>query len=119
MDCLRLGVDLLDLYRGSLSLRRVCAIVAHLPPDAALWRALHPDGRWTRAELLAAATERRLTALWAAVAGLLGHQASDDELASPLDALDPHSAGSSPDAGGEPDQPTPLRDIALMMRQGA
>jgi hypothetical protein len=119
VDCLRLGVDLLDLYRGTLSLRRVCAIVAHLPADAALWRALHPDGQWTRAELLAAATERRLTALWAAVAALLGHQATDDELASPLHALDP-PAPSSPDNGGD-DGPgtTSLRDIALMMRQGA
>lgn len=96
----------------------MCAIVAHLPPDAALWRALHPDGRWTRAELLAAATERRLTALWAAVAALLGHQVTDDELVSPLDALTP-SDPTSPVSGGDQPATTPLRDIALMMRQGA
>ncbi|MEO6081561.1 MAG: hypothetical protein ABIQ18_00445 [Umezawaea sp.] len=117
IDCLRLGVDLLDLYRGDLSLRRVCAIVAHLPPDSALWRALHPDGRWTRADVLAAATERRLTALWAAVASLLGHQVTDDELSSPLDALTVPETASATSGGEQHTETTPLREIALMMRE--
>lgn len=121
---MRHGVDLLDLYTGALSYRRVCALVAHLPPDSALWRALSPDGRWTRADVLAAATERRLTALWAAVAALLGHEATDDQLASPLDALDTHGTGPAPSApakGGEHDSTTarPLREIALMMTREA
>ncbi|XVV06343.1 hypothetical protein ACQPW3_13505 [Actinosynnema sp. CA-248983] len=122
MDFLRLGVDLLDLYRGALPLRRVCVIVAHLPPDAALWRVLHPDGRWTRAEVLAAATERRITALWAAVVTLLGHKVGDDELISPLDVLTSTAipgAETPPAArGGDSGTPTtPLREIALMMRE--
>jgi hypothetical protein len=117
VDLLRYGVDLLDLYRGRLSLRRVCAVVANLPPDAALWRALHPDGRWTRAELLAAATERRLTALWAAVVTLLGHQVADDELTSPLDAIPGTEKPLRARGGDLPSNTTPLRDIALMMRE--
>ncbi|WP_063778074.1 hypothetical protein [Lentzea aerocolonigenes] len=124
VDLLRHGVDLLDLYRGELEFRRVCALVTHLPPDSALWRALSPDGRWTRADVLAAATERRLTALWAAVAALLGHEATDDQLASPLDALDTHNPGPAPTApakGGERDTTAarPLREIALMMTREA
>ncbi|MFD1048207.1 hypothetical protein ACFQ1S_23030, partial [Kibdelosporangium lantanae] len=37
VDFLAIGVDLLDLYRGRLSFRRVCALVEHLPEDAAVW----------------------------------------------------------------------------------
>jgi hypothetical protein len=114
---LRYGVDLLDLYRGFLPYRRVCVIVAHLPPDAALWRVLHPDGRWTRAEVLAAATERRVTALWAAVATALGHQVADTELTFPLDVIPGAETRAETSGGDLPSNTTPLRDIALMMRE--
>ncbi|GLY51295.1 hypothetical protein [Lentzea sp. NBRC 102530] len=119
---MRHGVDLLDLYTGALSYRRVCALVTHLPPDSALWRALSPEGRWTRADVLAAATERRLTALWAAVVALLGHEPTDDQLASPLDVLDPPGpVQSSPAKGGEGESTAarPLREIAMMMTREA
>lgn len=86
-DLLRYGVDLLDLYRGSLSCRRVCALVTHLPDDAAVWRVLNPRGAWTRADLLASVCERRITALWATVAGALGQEVTDVQLADPIEAF--------------------------------
>lgn len=115
-DLLRVGVDLLDLYRGLLSLRRVCVLVTHLPDDAAVWRVHHPDAGWTRADLLVAVLERRVTALWAVVAGALGHQATAEQLASPLDAL----ADAPPHPAARTDEPETLsmREIAVMMRGG-
>ncbi|WP_211282641.1 hypothetical protein [Amycolatopsis keratiniphila] len=71
-DLLLYGLDLLDLYRGPLSYRRVCALVAHLPDDAAVWRMRHPHGAMTRAKLVLTTVERRVTALWATVAIALG-----------------------------------------------
>jgi hypothetical protein len=110
-------VDLLDLYRGSLSYRRVCALVAHLPDDAAVWRAIHPDAGWSRLDLLTAALERRLTALWATVAVAVGHQVSDDDLTSPLDLITAHHDHTAAPAADEP-VTLSLREIALMMRDG-
>lgn len=95
----------------------MCLLVTHLPPDSALWRVLHPDGRWTRAEVLAAATERRVTALWAAVATALGHKVADTELSSPLDVIPGAETRAETSGGDLPVNTTPLRDIALMMRE--
>jgi hypothetical protein len=120
-DLLRYGVDLLDLYRGSLSYRRVCALVTHLPDDAAVWRVLDPRGGWTRADLLASVTERRITALWATVATALGREITDAQIADPMEAFSaststprtrPSSAGT-----GEPELKS-LREIAVWMRNG-
>ncbi|XVV05327.1 hypothetical protein ACQPW3_08025 [Actinosynnema sp. CA-248983] len=116
VDFLRYGVDLLDLYRGTLSYRRVCALVAHLPDDAAVWRAAGPDAGWTRPEVLLAALERRVTLLWATVATALGGKVSEDDVAAPLDV----TSGSAPAAaaGGEPGPKVKsLREIALWMRE--
>ena len=106
-------MDLLDLYRGRLSYRRVCALVAHLPEDAAAWRVLDPQGGWTRAELLASVTERRITALWALVATALGQQVTDEQLAHPLDIHRPREPSHA--RAGQPELKS-LREIALWMR---
>lgn len=74
-----------------------------------------PRAGWTRGELLAAATERRLTALWATVAVALGQDVTDEQLADPLDALDPPD--TAPARAGEPELKS-LREIALWMRSG-
>ncbi|CRK55425.1 hypothetical protein [Alloactinosynnema sp. L-07] len=102
---------MLDLYRGRLTYRRVCALVQHLPPDAALWRALDPD-HMTRHEVLLATVERRVTVLWATVAAALGHQVPDDQLIGPLDTA---RAARAADGEAEPETRT-LRDIAQWMR---
>ncbi|MCK2239401.1 MULTISPECIES: hypothetical protein [unclassified Crossiella] len=107
-------MDLLDLYRGQLSLRRVCLLVEHLPQDAALWRTLAPDADWTRTDLLLLAVERRLTAVWALLAGMLGQKLTEDQLAPPLIPGNT-TENPSPPGGGEPET-RPLREIALMMR---
>ena len=93
----------------------MCALVTHLPPDAAVWRMHGPRAGWTRAELLAAATERRLTALWATVAVALGQHVTDQQLADPLDALDPPDTQQAYTGGPELKS---LREIALWMRNG-
>jgi hypothetical protein len=58
-DLLAHGVDLLDLYRGRLSIRRVCLLVEHwcLRRGTALAYSLHGElGRWlTSDEILASA----------------------------------------------------------------
>lgn len=108
------------MYRGELSFRRVCALVAHLPADAAVWRAASPRGAWTRTELLLAATERRVTALWATIAVTLGQQVSDAQLAGPLDTLTgPDTAAAHGDTvGGREPETASLREIAVWMRGG-
>ena len=40
-------VDLLDLYRGRLSLRRLRVLINALPPDAAIYRRNDEHGGWT------------------------------------------------------------------------
>jgi hypothetical protein len=92
----------------------VCAVVAHLPDDAAVWRATGPDAGWTRPEVLLAALERRVALLWATVATALGTKVGDADVASPLDLGD---TAPPPPAGGEPRPETKsLREIALWMR---
>jgi len=116
-DLLRYGVDLLDLYRDRLSYRRVCALVTHLPDDAAVWRLHNPLGALTRAELLLAATERRVTALWATVVVALGQDVTDVQLAGPLDWTGSQSgAGAGPDRAPDGAELKSLREIALWMR---
>jgi hypothetical protein len=73
----------------------------------------NPRAGWTRAELLAAATERRLTALWATVATTLGQNVTDEQLADPLDVLAPPVSIAS--SAGESELKS-LRDIAIWMR---
>lgn len=108
------GVDLLDFYRDALSYRRVCVLVGGLPADARVWRAIAPEAGWSRLEMLTAAVERRLTALWASVGAALGQTIPPEQLASPLEL-----AGTVPEHG--PSEPEPetvsLRDMARMMRE--
>jgi hypothetical protein len=118
VDFLAVGVDLLDLYRGRLSFRRVCALVEHLPDHAAVWRTAGPDTGWPRTDYLLAVIERRMTALWAIVAAALGHPLTDDQLASPVDTLTRPSDRATA-GGGDPEPETKsLREMALMMRSG-
>ncbi|WP_410648155.1 hypothetical protein [Amycolatopsis sp. cmx-4-54] len=95
--------------------------MTHLPGDAAVWRVVDPNGGWTRADLLASVTERRVTALWATVAAALGHELTDEQLADPLQALTGgHGSPTAgqPEAGcGEPEMKS-LREIAVWMRNG-
>ncbi|SES49063.1 hypothetical protein [Actinokineospora terrae] len=102
-------MDLLDLYRGDLTYRRLCVLVTHLPADAAVWRVHHPDGGHTRTELLVAAVERRVALLWATVAAALGHQIPEEHLTGPLDSI--------PAIRSDPERElNSLREIAAWMR---
>ncbi|MDT8910886.1 hypothetical protein [Amycolatopsis sp. PS_44_ISF1] len=102
----------------------MCALVTHLPEDAAVWRVLDPHGGWTRADLLASVTERRITALWATVASALGQEVTDAQLANPIDTFTGPAAGrpSSPppqqSAGTGEAEVKSLREIAVWMRNG-
>lgn len=57
------GIDLGDLYRGQLSVRRLAVLVDHLPPGSAVWAITNgiPEG-WTLSDFL-------LTDLYAAFTG--------------------------------------------------
>jgi hypothetical protein len=107
----------LDFYRGGLSLRRLCALVRHLPEGSAVWRVLNPDAGWTRAEALTAAVERRVAALWAAVTVALGGTVDPKTLEPPWNPSTPDSPRLDHREGGETET-LPLRDIARMMREG-
>jgi hypothetical protein len=41
------GIDLLDLYRGTLSPRKAMALAVNLPPGSAVWQADLHDNAWT------------------------------------------------------------------------
>lgn len=43
-------IDLLDLWRGELTWRRMAVLLRGLPPASAYWRARHESGDWTVAE---------------------------------------------------------------------
>lgn len=79
------GVDLLDVYCGRMSWRRLRVLIQHLPPESATWTALRNElspaelaaqaekgrpelGRWSQLEQLIAAnvdaTRRVEWALW-------------------------------------------------------
>ncbi|MBP2320494.1 hypothetical protein JOF56_000879 [Kibdelosporangium banguiense] len=119
VDFLAYGVDLLDLYRGRLSFRRVCALVEHLPDDAAVWRTAGPQAGWPRTDYLLVALERRVTLLWATVAAAFGHNPTEQQLASPLDALTGHSDRPAVSGGDPPGPETKsLREMARMMHNG-
>jgi hypothetical protein len=110
-------VDLLDLYRGRLSFRRVCVLVEHLPDDAAVWRTAGPDAGWTRTDYLLAVLERRVTLLWATVATAFGHTLTDEQLTGPMDALTSQVDRPAAMGRGDPGPETKsLREMALMMR---
>ncbi|MEV4313006.1 hypothetical protein [Actinocrispum sp. NPDC049592] len=100
-----------------MSFRRVCVIVAHLPDDAAVWRSAGRDAGWPRTDYLLVALERRVTLLWATVAAAFGHTLTEDQVASPVDALIGRSDRPAAAGGGEarPETKT-LREMALMMR---
>jgi hypothetical protein len=87
-------------------------LVAGLPPDARVWRAIAPEAGWSRLELLMAAVERRVTAVWAAVAAALGQTIPPEQLASPWELT-----GTEPPAvTGEAEPETvSLRDMARLM----
>ena len=58
------GLDLVDLWRGKLSLRKVKVITDHLGPTSALQRAI-TDSSWTDIEeLLATLIDVEKLALW-------------------------------------------------------
>lgn len=48
------GVDLGDLWRGTLTPRRATVLMVNLPPGAALWRAMDVPAAWTLGEHMAA-----------------------------------------------------------------
>lgn len=48
------GVDLLDLWRGTLTPRRATVLMANLPPGAVLWRAMDVPAAWTTGDHLTA-----------------------------------------------------------------
>lgn len=57
--------DLLDLYRGDLTVRKALVLIDHLPPGAALWRAMGLDNTWTEeAHLLALVVDVLQAANW-------------------------------------------------------
>jgi hypothetical protein len=118
VDFLALGVDLLDLYRGRLSFRRVCVLVEHLPQEAAVWRTAGPDAGWPRTDYLLVALERRVTLLWATVAAAFGHTLTDEQLSSPIDALSGQAdrPAARADRGDTGPETKSLREMALMMR---
>ncbi|MDX8054800.1 hypothetical protein SK571_35985 [Lentzea sp. BCCO 10_0798] len=94
----------------------MCALVANLPEDAAVWRSAGPDAGWTRADLALAALERRVTLLWATVATALGHKITDTDVTGPFD---PPTASTATAGGGDSGtEPKSLREIALWMRGG-
>ena len=47
------GIDLLDLWRGTLSPRRVCVLIKGLPPDSATQRELRGSA-WTQTDYILA-----------------------------------------------------------------
>ena len=67
------GVDLLDLYRGGLSLRRLSVLLRALPRESATVQALDPSLSWGVAEHLAASTVDALhSILWTYLAAYRG-----------------------------------------------
>ena len=62
------GVDLVDLYRGRLSLRKVAVLIAFLPPTSALAIATNGgQAPWWRAEITRRATASRTSSRRAAL----------------------------------------------------
>lgn len=56
------GLSLMQA-RGSIPLRELAALAAHLPAEAAVWQPLHPDASVTADQLLLQAVEFRLQQL--------------------------------------------------------
>ncbi|ANZ36477.1 hypothetical protein BBK82_10765 [Lentzea guizhouensis] len=95
----------------------MCALVANLPADAAVWRSAGTDAGWTRTDLALAALERRVTLLWATVATALGHKVTDADVVGPFDTSATSPALTA--GGGEPGpEQKSMREIALWMRGG-
>ncbi|MEV6907574.1 hypothetical protein [Amycolatopsis sp. NPDC051071] len=93
--------------------------MTHLPDDAAVWRVHDPFGAMTRAELVLATVERRVTALWATVAVALGQDVTDDQLSGPLDTWTPPTRTTpSTTPGRDGAELKSLREIAVWMRGG-
>lgn len=63
-------LDLLDLYRGTLSPRKVLVLIEHLPPGAALWNETGGDSAWTlETHLLANVLDAVNVSNWIAAGG--------------------------------------------------
>lgn len=59
------GLDLLDIYRGTLSPRKVAALAANLPAGAATWQEMGVDAAWTAEEhMLALIADTLQAANW-------------------------------------------------------
>ncbi|MGI8310666.1 hypothetical protein [Saccharopolyspora hattusasensis] len=104
--------DVLDLYRGQMSLRRVCVLVAGLPPEARLYRVGNPEAAWTRSEVLLLAVERRITALWRDVVTALGATVKNEHTTPPVLIPDQPAARQPPLRA----ETASLRSIAHWMR---
>ena len=99
---------LLDLCRGALSYRRLCALVTTCPLMPRCGVSTTGDSGHATVELLLTAIERRIAVLWAAVAAAFGQQIAEEHLAGPLD----HD-GTKPET--EPEVRS-LREIVVWMR---
>lgn len=58
------GVDLLDLYRGELSVRKASVLAATLPAGSAVWRAEGGPLAWTDEAHLLSANEYNTHVAW-------------------------------------------------------
>lgn len=59
------GIDIVDLYRGTLSPRKAQALALYLPPGAAVWQEAGTDTAWGTTEyLLAEAVDTLRMANW-------------------------------------------------------
>lgn len=48
------GIDLIDLYRGTLSPRKASVLALYLPPGAAVWQEAGTDSAWDTTDYLLA-----------------------------------------------------------------
>lgn len=59
------GIDLVDLYKGTLSPRKAQVLAMYLPPGAAVWQEAGTDAAWDTTDyLLAEAVDALRTANW-------------------------------------------------------
>ncbi|MBC2877439.1 MULTISPECIES: hypothetical protein [Streptomyces] len=109
-------MDLLDWHRGTLSSRRLAVLVAHLPRDSAVNRALHGEAAdWDASTHLLAAVVDHL-----AVANWLTATLAGDEDADPLPYPEPvprpgdEETPDEPSGPGEPVEPDPPEALARL-----
>ena len=64
------GLDLLDLYRGTLPARKAANLAANLPAGALIWQEMEHPNSWTTTDyLLAAQVDAQNVANWIAAGG--------------------------------------------------